>query len=365
MRKKRYLIGGLLLALIAVVGITYLTEAAPVEGTDVDRRAIAVSVSPVTTGNLDETLYTLGEIAPAATYQVAAVSPGEITRVNVAVGDRVAAGDVLFEMKRSAYEVNRSTTLQQLNEAVAQAKRQLDLAEATLEDQRRLHEEGATSRAALDQAENNRDNAASAYQNALANRRQTENNLSEQLDQYVYESPIDGIVVAGSLAPGQKVGAGQGYTVIAGDALEVKTSVSSRYMDRVAAGQKAYLSFIDREEPVAATVDRIGLLPQGGVYPVTLSIEGADGLLPGMVADITLMIGGVSDALIVPDRALLSNGEGTYAYVVEGDTARRRQVETGLSEGGLTVVTSGLEAGESLVVSGQSFLDDGAPVVIE
>ncbi len=365
MRKKRYLIIGLALVLLSVAGITYLTEAAPIEEATIGPRAIAVAVAPVERGNLDETLYTLGEIAPAATYQVVAGVPGEITRVTVDVGDRIEVGEVLFEIKRSSFEVNRSTTLQQLDEGVAQAERQLEQAEAHLEDQRTLFQEGATAQAALDQAALNAKNARSAYQNALSNRKQMVSSFSEQLDQYVYESPIDGIVVAGSLAEGQIAQVGQGFTLIAGDALEVKTSVSSRYIDRLAVGQRAHLSFLDREEPVIATVERIGLLPQGGVYPVTLSLEQVEGLLPGMVADITLMIGGVSDALIIPDRALLSNGEGGYVYVVEAGTANRRLVVTGLSEGGWTVVEEGLEVGEALVVSGQTYLDDGASVVIE
>ena len=64
----------------------------------------------------------------------------------------------------------------------------------------------------------------------------------------------------------------------------------------------------------------------------------------------------------VPVDALVDQGEETFVYVVEGGRALRRPVETGILDGDQVEIVSGLDPGETVVVTGQDNLFDGARV---
>src|SRR5262249_48932767 len=70
-------------------------------------------------------------------------------------------------------------------------------------------------------------------------------------------------------------------------------------------------------------------------------------------------------ALMVPVEALVTFAGVTRVFVVQPDgTARGREVETGLRQGALVEVTSGLSAGERVATSGLARLSDGVRVVV-
>ena len=70
----------------------------------------------------------------------------------------------------------------------------------------------------------------------------------------------------------------------------------------------------------------------------------------------------LTDAVIIPRDAVLPQGATPTAFVVEGDRARRRQLELGPDQGALVVVRGGLQSGDRLVVRGHRELRDGSLV---
>jgi len=108
--------------------------------------------------------------------------------------------------------------------------------------------------------------------------------------------------------------------------------------------------------------------PQVDVATRTAPLEvalGVDGgrLRPGMLVTIVVPAERRTAALAVPDDAFLVRPDGErMLFVVQGDTARRRVVRTGLSAGGRTEIVDGLRAGEHVVVEGHEGLRDGVPV---
>lgn len=83
-----------------------------------------------------------------------------------------------------------------------------------------------------------------------------------------------------------------------------------------------------------------------------------------MFADVTFHTDTSDNTIVIPTEAILTSGDVQYVYVVEDDTAKYIEVQTGLTGKGVTEVTSGLTEGEQLVTVGQSYLSDGAPVRI-
>jgi len=109
--------------------------------------------------------------------------------------------------------------------------------------------------------------------------------------------------------------------------------------------------------------------PRSRTFEVEFTLPNPEGRVkPEMVADVVLLRREWSDALVVPQEALVRAEEGFVAYVVEGEgdaaVARARPVELGPTQRNRAVVTRGLEAGDRLVVLGQDRLADGDRVVV-
>jgi len=88
-------------------------------------------------------------------------------------------------------------------------------------------------------------------------------------------------------------------------------------------------------------------------------------LRSGMYASVTFQVERADDALLVPAAALCSRNGGRGVFVVDGDVARFRVLETGIESGGAIQVTGGLAGGERVVVDGNAFLEDGQRVSVE
>lgn len=69
-------------------------------------------------------------------------------------------------------------------------------------------------------------------------------------------------------------------------------------------------------------------------------------------------------ALVVPEVSVVRRPAGTVVYVIDGDKALQRVVQTGWRLDGMVEIRSGLAAGEQVVVDGAGFLTDGAAVAV-
>ena len=147
--------------------------------------------------------------------------------------------------------------------------------------------------------------------------------------------------------------------------MKVEVSVSEAMVTKLAIGDSADVSVSAAGENFTATIRSVERTAnaQTQLYNVTLTVpKNVKGLLSGMFADVTFYTDVSADAVVVPTEAILTSGGTQYVYVVEGDTARRVQVETGLTGAGVTEITTGLSGGEQLVTVGQAYLTDGADV---
>lgn len=89
-------------------------------------------------------------------------------------------------------------------------------------------------------------------------------------------------------------------------------------------------------------------------YEIKVELDSTTpGLKPGMSADVTVMTESISDILIIPQRAILERDREKYVRIpVSGTTFEDRVISTGLrGDGGFVQVTSGLEEGESIIIS--------------
>jgi membrane fusion protein (multidrug efflux system) len=97
-------------------------------------------------------------------------------------------------------------------------------------------------------------------------------------------------------------------------------------------------------------------------------------LLPGMFANLQVLLAGETPQVLVPETAITYTLYGNSVYVIEEQAAegdqpeqlqvQRRFVETGERRTGQVVILKGLQAGERVVSAGQLKLDNGARVTI-
>jgi membrane fusion protein, multidrug efflux system len=103
-----------------------------------------------------------------------------------------------------------------------------------------------------------------------------------------------------------------------------------------------------------------------GTVRVRAQFDNADNaLFPNQFVNARLLIKILHDAVTVPTSAILRGSPGAYVYIINADnTVSVRQIKTSAVDGNLTAVTSGLQAGERVVIDGTDRLRDGMHVSV-
>ena len=279
---------------------------------------------PATRGALTVTVTANGTLQPTQLVAVGSELSGTVARVHVDVNDRVKRGQVLAELDaaRLTDQVSRSRA------ALAAAHAQVETARATrvearttlerLEDVSRRSGGEVPSRLELDGARAAAARAAAAEASALAGVAEAKAALSSDetnLRKATLRSPIDGVVLARNVDPGNAVAASlQAVTLfsLAEDLAQMTLEVNVDEADvgRVREGQKATFTvsaYPNRRYPATIARLRYGSTTKDNVvtYIAELEVPNQDlSLRPGMTATATITTVERSDALLVPNAAL-------------------------------------------------------------
>ena len=87
-------------------------------------------------------------------------------------------------------------------------------------------------------------------------------------------------------------------------------------------------------------------------------------LRPGMFARVRLFLDATHESLVIPEQALVPQGDDHYVYKVVENQARRTKVSIGQRRDGKVEIQQGLAKGDVVVTAGQIRLRDGAPVEV-
>lgn len=297
---------------------------------------------------------------------------GYVQRVAFAEGQEVRKGDLLFVIDPRHYRA----TLEQAQAQLDRARSEASLAAAQDARAVNLVEAKAISREDFEarRAASRQGNAAvRAAEAAVA---------AARLDLQFTEvrSPINGragrlLVTVGNLA---QADATLLTTVVSQDPVYVDFEADERAWLRY--GQQAG----NGERAVVRNPVQVGLASEDG-YPHAGTVASVDNqvdagtgtiraralvpnpdrmLMPGLFARVRLAGTGTAQALLVDDKAVLTDQDRKYVYVLgEGNTAQRRDVTLGSLVNGLRVVDSGLKPGDKVIVNGlQKVFMPGMPV---
>lgn len=191
------------------------------------------------------------------------------------------------------------------------------------------------------------------------------------LQSYKLIAPFDGQLTNFTQSVGSRVEAATALvSLIKLDPVEVHYSISQSEVGQAKLGQPVSVK-VDAYGETAFTghVDYIAPLvdENSGRVEVHAHLNNAENLLvPGMFAKVSQSIGDESDDVIVSQTAIATDGEQRFVWVIEGDKATKRDVELGANTNdGYVAIESGLNTGETVVVTGRQNLNEDSMVSIK
>ena len=189
-------------------------------------------------------------------------------------------------------------------------------------------------------------------------------------------SPFPGTVLSVPRA-GQTVRGGFPCAVIADlSSLRVRAETPELYADELRAGQKANITLAAADRMYAArvaslapvAVQAVSLAGDSGSVTVEtmLDLEGdMIGLRPGSSATVKIFTDHRKNAVVVPYEAVCQRGEQEYVFTIKNGRAVQNPVTTGYLLERVIEVRSGLEGGETVILSPSDELENGAKLEVQ
>jgi len=210
----------------------------------------------------------------------------------------------------------------------------------------------------LQQAQKNLDTQLRTAQAQLDSSQVAYEQAQRNLEKARITAPFDGAIAAINFSVGDSAGTGNAVTVVDMNNLQIKVTVAEVDISKIKVGQTAQLSFDALSgKTYGAKVLAIGpvaAVTQGVVnYPVTVSVVGSDGSVkPGMTANLNITVEERTNVLLVPLRAVRTQGNQKTVTVLYQGQNIAMPVTTGLTNDQYTeVVSQGLKEGDELVLT--------------
>ena len=359
-------------ALVLVLGGGYALyarqspPAAPPKPIPVKLETVAVERA-----DLEQVVNATGNVVAQDYVDVGSKVAGQISDVEVVIGEAVKAGRLLATVapavQNSRIESNRAT-LARLKAELAGQNAQLDFAQLQFQRQTQLKAENATREESYESSRMNMYAAASRVDATNAQIQQTEAAIREDeavQKQTRIEAPVSGTIVTLNARPGQMVSANQEVLMRIADLsrMTVQVPVSEEDVTRLQKGMTAYFTTPGYPgKRWSGKLRQIMLLPtddsgrQGkkAYYTVLFDVANPSReLMSGMSADVYFVLARAEHVPAIP-RSLVTkpgmDGTQTVKVVLADGTLETRKIKIGIRDGERAQVLSGLKEGEQVLL---------------
>lgn len=318
------------------------------EGDDApEEPAVPVEVATAEIGAISAAWRGSATLEAEAESDVVARVGGIVETLLAEEGDTVKAGDALARLDTD----QRALELRQ-------AKAELERLRADHQRNKAIFRENLISRELFDRTRFELESAQANY------------DLTQlALEHSTIRSPINGIVSERYIKVGNLVAANApAFHVTQFDPLLSVFHVPEREIHKLARQQPAMLSFDAwPDEEFRGVIDRISPVvnPQTGTVKVTVQMRPAGSKLqPGMFGRVRILYDSRDDAVLVPADAVVTEDARDAVFVIADGKAQRREVSVGFAEGDRVQIETGVQAGETVVITGQAALRDDSPVEV-
>ena len=320
-------------------------------------KTVAVALAPVAQSN--------EYMATIKSRHSATIQPqveGRLTQIRVKSGDRVTSGQEMMVID----PIHQTSTVESQRATERQKKALFDYDAVQLERQRKLFEAGVTSRDAFDQAQQAFENSKADYESAMGLRKMQE----DQLAYYTIRAPFDGVVGDIPVHVGDYVTSSTMLTTVdrTGD-LEAYIYLPTERSSEARIGLAVELSDTSGKLLEKSRIDFLspqvdptlqGILAKAPVHATPEIMRNAQ-LIKARV------IWSTKQMVVIPVLAVTRQGGQSFVFVAKKGQdghflATQTPVTLGDTVGNTYSITSGLSAGDQVIVSGTQFLVNGMPV---
>ena len=339
---------------------------------------VEVEAEAARLGTIQTTIHVTGTVKAAQEAKIGTKVSGRVEVVEVDEGDRVKEGDSLVVLEQIDFELSvreAEAASKNARAAVSVSKVSSQKAKSDFERYVKLSKQEVISEQQfedVDTAKRVAEENLKLARTGLAQAQARLESARQRLSDSVIRAPFDGVVVGKMTNEGEFVGAGSPPLVWLMDlsSIKIDVGVPEEHSGKVSVGQDAKVS-VDAFPDMTFVGKAITVNPRVDVssrsFNVQIEAKNSDPdhfLNWGMFARIALITGQKPDAVIVPDKALVTVEGKRLLYVVENSIARQREIEVGASDNGNVEILSGVKPGELVIVEGNWALSDGQEVII-
>ena len=322
---------------------------------------VPVAVQTIEPGSVDVYADYPGRIRGAREVQVHARVEGNLLERHYQEGGMVEKGDLLLTIDPAPLQA----AVNQRKAQLAQAQAQLSEARQTWNRTSQLYQNNAASKAERDKAKAGLETARAGVQLAEANL----DSAQIDLDYTTVEAPLSGVTSLQEIDEGALVTHGTLLTTITQlDPVNVLFSLPARD----ARMRQQALTAMGQENGMMRQADL--LLPSGEIYAQSGTVDFTQStinpdtgtvrlraqfdndlhhLVPGQFVRIRIRLETRSNAIVVPDRAIIDSQQTTQVYVVnEDDQAKPVPVELGPAVPDGRIIEKGLSPGDRVITTG-------------
>lgn len=307
-----------------------------------------VRASEAVAERIEERFPLVASLSPFRGIHVQSEIDGTIVSIHFTEGQAVQKGDVLVRLDT-----------RKLKALLAEAEANFALAEANRDRAETMFREKTISAQEYDQ-----------WMSNYAARKAALELMRQQLNDSEIRAPFDGLLGDRLVSPGQVITRSTRITTLIDiDPIKIDFRVPERLLGRLRIGQT--IAFRVPAYPDEEFEGEVFFI-DNEVDPATRSVlvkatnpNTDHRLRPGMFGNLDLVLQTRENAVVIPDTALIKQGDMTFVFVIDqNDTVQMRPITTGIRMVGRVEVTSGLAAGERVVREGIQKLGPGSPVQI-
>lgn len=309
---------------------------------------IPVKVTTVQKGDLGEVFIATGALEANQEVTIIPKVAGRIAKIHVKMGDYVEANQILVQLEQDDYAIG-----------LARAEASYKQSKENYERSQKLFAEKIISPQEFERAQTEFQINEAAYKQA-----------KNQLEDTKIRAPFSGQIGFSDATLGALVSQSTPLlSVVDLSTVFVTIKLSDSYISQTKTGQSAEVSlssfpgetFNGKVVQIAPAADKISK-----TFPVKIALDNSSRRFKsGMLAEAKLSFNQRKDILKIPAEAIVDEVGTKAVYIVEKDTARRRIVTPGVSDGRMVEIVSGLAEEEFVVILGQNNLEEGAKVVVK
>ncbi len=292
----------------------------------------------VTRGDLTQLVTATGQLNPVVNVQVGSQISGIVRKLNVDFNSVVKSNQIIAEIDPSTYDVS----VLKAKADVANAKANLTLAEVQARRADSLYTNNLISASDHDTAQAQMEQAQAQLQSDEA----TLKNAEVQLSYCTIYAPVDGVVISRNVDVGQTVAASFNTPtlfVIANDLAKMQIDALVSEADIGGVAVKQNVNFSVDAYPYRTFRGEVNQIRYGAItnqnvinYDCVIGVKNDDlKLLPGMTANVSIIIAERDNALKIPNAALRFRPPETIeAETLTNAVALKARGQTARNEGG-------------------------------